>query len=311
MAAAARRSPVSSVSVDPDPAASDPSEVAATRLDGRRTHIIDRALDYAQLAEQGLSAARIARKRRRSEGYVSIALRLGRAIRGMEPGELSALRSPRITWKLAQRIVREDADALAVRHQLRAALGGFSTHNVDGRKHRKGRRAGRAAERPAGAAWGWDPAWFARDPLGFVDAHLRYLSGLQRVVQERAGRTVGARSAERVPVGQSIRSLQRSLHRTLQSSAGAPSGRAEGDAAGPVVPTAETQALAVLQIVARKLAEARTEVAGLVDVPTTSAASDRPGPPDPAAAASVARPRRAEPVRRPDWDEALAADLDD
>jgi hypothetical protein len=309
MAPAARRSPAPADSADPDLAASAASDGAAVRLDGRRTHIIDRALDYARLAEQGMSAARIARKRRRSEGYVSIALRLGRAIRGMEPGELDALRSPRITWKLAQRIVREDADAVAVRHQLRAALGGFSTHNVDGRKHRKGRRAGRAGERPTGAAWGWDPAWFARDPLGFVDAHLRYLSGLQRVVQERAGRSVGARTAERVPVGQSIRSLQRSLHRSLQASATAMA-RAEGEAGSgaATVSTPETQALAVLQVVARKLAEARSDVAGLLGgIP---AAPTSPSP-EAATVPVVAAARRPAPVRRPEWDEALSDDLAD
>jgi hypothetical protein len=227
----------------------------------------------------------------------------------MEPGELDALRSPRITWKLAQRIVREDADAVAVRHQLRAALGGFSTHNVDGRKHRKGRRAGRAGERPTGAAWGWDPAWFARDPLGFVDAHLRYLSGLQRVVQERAGRSVGARTAERVPVGQSIRSLQRSLHRSLQASATAMA-RAEGEAGSgaATVSTPETQALAVLQVVARKLAEARSDVAGLLGgIP---AAPTSPSP-EAATVPVVAAARRPAPVRRPEWDEALSDDLAD
>jgi hypothetical protein len=307
MAPAARRSSAPADSADPDLAASAASDGAAVRLDGRRTHIIDRALDYARLAEQGMSAARIARKRRRSEGYVSIALRLGRAIRGMEPGELDALRSPRITWKLAQRIVREDADAVAVRHQLRAALGGFSTHNVDGRKHRKGRRAGRAGERPTGAAWGWDPAWFARDPLGFVDAHLRYLSGLQRVVQERAGRSVGARTAERVPVGQSIRSLQRSLHRSMQASATAMA-RAEGEVGAATVSTPETQALAVLQVVARKLAEARSDVAGLLAVP--NGLSTPPSPETPTVSVGAV-PRRPAPMRRPEWDEALSDDLAD
>jgi hypothetical protein len=238
---------------------------------------------------------------------VSIALRLGRAIAGMEPSEIDALRSPRITWKLAQRIVREDADAVAVRHQLRAALGGFSTHNVDGRKHRKGRRAGRAGERPTGAAWGWDPAWFARDPLGFVDAHLRYLSGLQRVVQERAGRSVGARTAERVPVGQSIRSLQRSLHRSMQASATAMA-RAEGEVGAATVSTPETQALAVLQVVARKLAEARSDVAGLLAVP--NGLSTPPSPETPTVSVGAV-PRRPAPMRRPEWDEALSDDLAD
>lgn len=236
------------------PPSSSPAADPPPRLDGRRTHIVDRALDYAQLAEQGMSSARIARLRRRSAGYVSIALRLGRAIRGMEPAELAAFRSPRITWKLAQRIVRDDADPLAIRHQLRAALGGFSSHNVDGRKHRKrarGAASSAARQRPVGAAWGWDAVWFARDPLGFVDAHLRYLVGLQRVVQERATRAAGTRAVDRVPVGQGIRSLQRSLARVTRDESAV---RGVG-AAEP--PTPERRALVALDIIAAKLAEAR------------------------------------------------------
>lgn len=234
---------------------------AGPKLDGRRTHIIDRALEYALLAEQGMSAARIARKRRRSEGYVSIALRLGRAIRGMEPAEIAALRSPRITWKLAQRIVREDADALAIRHQLRSALGGFSTHNVDGRARRG--RGRTAAERPVGAAWGWDAAWFTRDPLGYVDAHLRYLAGLQRVVQERATRAVGTRAADRMSVGQGIRSLQRSV------------ARAAGEAAESSAHSPERRALGALELIARKLAEARDDAAAVLAARPGEPASER------------------------------------
>ncbi|AHG93048.1 hypothetical protein J421_5513 (plasmid) [Gemmatirosa kalamazoonensis] len=240
-------------------AACDDDLAEPPKRDGRRTHIVDRALDYVALADEGLSAARIARKRRKSQGYVSIALRLGRAIAGMEPSEIAALRSPRITWKLAQRIVREDADVVGIRHQLRTALGGFSSHNLDGRKNRKGRRDGTGrvahatgAGRAIGVAWGWDAAWFARDPIGFAEAHLRYLAGVQRSVQQRAARSAAARDAERVPVGQGIRSLQRSL------------------AASQLKPTvsvtgpSEQHALAVLAILERKLAEASREAATLL-----------------------------------------------
>jgi hypothetical protein len=253
------------------------------KLDGRRTHIIDRALDYVALAEQGLSASRIARKRRKSQGYVSIALRLGRAIVGMEPGELAALRSPRVTWKLAQRIVREDADAVSIRHQLRTALGGFSTHNLDARKHRKGRgaagSAASASPRAIGVAWGWDATWFGRDPVGFAEAHLRYLGGAHQSVQGRATRAAAANGVDRVSVGQGIRTLQRSL--------------AAGHAGSTALTPEQRRALAVLEILERKLAEARAEVAALLQSPgagiagagianagtanagTTSAAPDR------------------------------------
>jgi len=242
-------------------------DVEPPKRDGRRTHIVDRALDYVALADQGHTAARIARKRRKSQGYVSIALRLGRAIVGLEPSEIAALRSPRITWKLAQRIVREDADVVAIRHQLRTALGGFSSHNVDGRKHRKGRRAsaGGPGERPLGVAWGWDAAWFARDPLGFAESHLRYLAGVQRSVQQRAARTSAARGADRVPVGQGLRTLQRSL------AARAPRGAVAVSAASP-----EQQALAVLEILERKLAEAGREAAALLAARAPAERPERP-----------------------------------
>ena len=228
--------------------------VDAPKLDGRRTHIVDRALDYALLAEQGLSASRIARKRRRSAGYVSIVLRLGRAIQGMEPAELAALRSPRITWKLAQRIVRQDTDVVSVRHQLRSAVGGFSTHNVDGRKHRKRRGDGsmqpRTVPRTVGVAWGWDAAWFARDPVEYVGAHLRYLAGVHQSVRTRAGQTVAAHGLERLSVGQSIRALQRSLV----------AARSDTEPGSPI----ERDALSALEILTRHLTAAGTEITALL-----------------------------------------------
>ena len=277
--------PASSVLPPVTPAAYDDDRPEPPKRDGRRTHIVDRALDYVALADQGLSAARIARKRRRSQGYVSIALRLGRAIVGMEPDEIAALRSPRITWKLAQRVVREDADVIGIRHQLRAALGGFSSHNLDGRKHRKGRRAAAAPERAIGVAWGWDAAWFARDPIGFAESHLQYLAGLQRTVRQRAARSAAARGVERVSVGQGIRTLQRSLAAARAPFGADPS--AAPDAAPDVrVRPAEQCALAVLEILERKLAEARAEAAALLaaSAPSGPSRGVRPTP-------SIGRPR--------------------
>ena len=80
---------------------------------------------------------------------MSILLRLGQVLAGLPAGEVAAYRSPRITWALAQRLVRADTPAVEVRAQLRYALGGFSTHNVD--RRRRGLRAGTAAG-TAGAA---------------------------------------------------------------------------------------------------------------------------------------------------------------
>ena len=235
-----------------DPGA--PAEPAdAPKLDGRRVHIVDRALDYVALSATGLSAARIARKRRRSAGYVSILLRLGLAIRTLEPAELAALRSSRITWKLAQRIVRTDADVGSIRHQLRLALGGFSTHNVDRRRNRLHRAAlggtkgagSESGSRP-GAAWGWDEAWFTRDPLDYVRHHLTHLATLHRTVDTRAQRLAAFHAARRLSVGQSLGALRRSLAAAQQQGAAADS---------PHHP--EMRAVAALALIERHLTAAR------------------------------------------------------
>lgn len=197
------------------PPAPDASPADAPRLDGRRAHVLDRAAAYVALADQGLTAAQIARRRRKSPAHVSILLRLGRALAGLPEDERAALRSPRVTWRLVQRLVRTDTDAASLRRQLRAAVGGFSTHNVDGR-----RRARRPAPAPAappapGVAWGWDAAWFARDPAGYAAAHLAHVTHLHEVVAARAAAAVRARAAASVAgsvdAGQSLRGLQRRL----------------------------------------------------------------------------------------------------
>src|SRR5205085_3836028 len=113
--------------------------------------------------------------------------------------------------------------------------------------------AGGVGDRSIGVAWGWDAAWFARDPVGFAEAHLRYLAGVQRSVQSRATRSAAARSAERVSVGQGIRTLQRSLA----------AARTRSVSPDAVEAPAERQALAVLEILARKLAEASREASAV------------------------------------------------
>lgn len=177
------------------------STTVSTWRDGRAVgrHIVDRALDYAALSRGGLTAAQIARRRKKSKGYVSIVLRLGTAIRGLDRDEIAVLRSERITWKLAQRIIRASVTDAEIQRQLRYALGGFSTHNIDGRKLRKRRTASSKPDsqrdvEPNGAVgqtdalgpepgvfvWRWDAEWAARDPVGYVDAYRAHLTSLHR-----------------------------------------------------------------------------------------------------------------------------------
>ena len=235
----------------------------ATSLDGRRSHVIDRAADYASLADRGLTVARIARRRRKSTAYVSILLRLGRALQGLEPAEREAFRSPRITWSLVQRIVRGDTDVVSLRSQLRAALGGLSTHNVDRRRHRAGRA--RAAEPVVGAAWMWDASWFDHDPLEYAAAHLTHLTSVHHGIQSRVARAIAQRSTSHVAVGQSLRTLQRAV------------------AAASVTPAPATATdrlvLATFASLDRKLAEAAAEIAALA-APGTGVRVQAPPRPD-------------------------------
>jgi hypothetical protein len=219
------------------------------RLDGRRAHVLDRAAEYVRLADAGLTVTAIARRRRKSKGHVSILLRLGRALAGVPDDERAALRSPRVTWRLVQGLVRADTDPASLRRQLRAAVGGFSSHTVD-RRRATARGLATAAPPPApppGVAWGWDAAWFARDPAGYAEAHRAHLAHLHRVVAERAVAAVRARQAAAGPgaavdAGQGLRLLQRRLAQLAPAGAGAE---------GPT--PAEREALAAFAALGRAL----------------------------------------------------------
>ncbi|HEY0776620.1 MAG TPA: hypothetical protein VGD56_01515 [Gemmatirosa sp.] len=237
------------------PAAAPKADVSTpARLDGRRAHVLDRAAEYVRLADQGLTAAQIARRRRKSPAHVSILLRLGRALATVPDTEREALRSPRVTWRLVQRLVRTDVDVASLRKQLRDAVGGFSTHNVDRRQGRARRAAaGPPTAPPApGVAWGWDATWFADDPIGYAAAHLAHLAHVHTVIAGRAADAVRLRaggSIAGIDAGQSLRGLQRRLRQAT-------------DAAAPPS-AAEQQALATLTIVGRALREAEAAVAAL------------------------------------------------
>lgn len=257
------------------------------RRDGRRAHVLDRAAEYARLADAGLTVTAIARRRRKSKAHVSILLRLGRLLAGLPEDERAALRSPRVTWRLVQGIVRADVDAASVRRQLRAAVGGFSTHTRD-RRRRADRGAGAGGDAGAsvaasgaagargittapGVAWGWDAAWFARDPAGYAAAHHAHLRYLHEAVARRAEAAVRARqtaatgvvrsavsgaagtSATSVDAGQGLRLLQRRLARLARPAPGAAAATA-GTAAGTAATPAEREALAAFAALGRVLA---------------------------------------------------------
>lgn len=256
----------------------------------RPPHLVDRAADYAALRAQGVAPAAIARRRRRSRGYVSIVLRLGEALRGLPEAELAALRHPRITYKLAQRVVREGVSAAEVRRQLRYALGGFSTHNVDGRR-RRGRAGGEgpAPSRPAAPPWGWDAVAFAADPLAYASAHVAALARLHAAVEAAAGRTLAHAQPAGLEGAVSLRSLQRLL-------AHGAAGRA---AAGPA---AAREALRVLAHVRRTLDDLRRDVEGFRPGSGGTAPPRSDAPPEPGGAT---------PADDPELQAALDRDLAD
>lgn len=139
---------------------------ALPALDGRRRHPIDRALDFRALERGGLSGAQIARRRRKSPGYVSVLLRLGRALEALDPAEQAAFRSPRVTIGLIQRLVRVGVPDAELRAQLRAAVSGVSRHNVDRRRARTRRAGEPGADGPDGAPRSGDPAGRSAEPVG-------------------------------------------------------------------------------------------------------------------------------------------------
>lgn len=180
-----------------------PTPRARTAVGGRGTHVVDRALAYRRYAEGGMSAAAIARRVRKSKSHVSILLRLGAALDGLEPGELAAFRTPAVTWRLVQRLVRGDTRVqsagerqvavLALRRALRDTIGGFSSYTVDRRRHRKGRTPG------APALERFDPGAFAADPAGYVAAHVERLVAAHEALARQALRVLdGALAAERL-----------------------------------------------------------------------------------------------------------------
>jgi hypothetical protein len=180
-----------------------------------------------------MRAAEIARRRRKSRAHVSILLRLGQALGSCTPEELAVLRSPRVTWKLVQGLVRADLPEAVLRERLRLAIGGFSSYTLDRRRHRKGRRTGAdPLDAPAGTfVWQWDPVWAGRDPVGYVEAYRAFLARMHRDVTARLRVRIGGTRAGATPlVGQSLRQLSMAFTRPGSASQTRPPSTEERDA---------------------------------------------------------------------------------
>ena len=187
---------------------------------GARIFLIDRALEYAAIARATSSpAARRAALRRRgssrarSKGYISIMVRLGEAFRDRPDAELARYRSRRITWKLAQRVVRAGRSAAEIREDLlieatlwspggsrrphgramttrgatASPLSSSAAESADSEDEGVART--RSSGAPHGLAvgvrapvWRSDIGWAARDPATYLEAYERHLRTLHRSV---------------------------------------------------------------------------------------------------------------------------------
>ncbi len=242
----------------------------------RRAHLIDRAVEWARRIDRGESQAEIRRsipaRSRPSRGYISIVARLGHALKDLPPLEFELYRSPRVTLRLAQKIVRADVDTLAIRLGLRQAITALP-HPADRRRGRRGHRAdtherasvavsgsrSRSATDPDLFAWRWDGAQAEEDPVGYIEEYIEFVEGLHGEMIRRTRALVARRAAPPILIaGQSLARLAASVaaYRRVQlDAAGAPP--AEGSHGVPPGaggrPLPERQALERLEHIGQAL----------------------------------------------------------
>lgn len=163
-------------------------------------HVLDLALIYAELERSpGVTQADIARKYRKSAGYVSVLCRLGQAVRTLPPEARETLRVRHVTFKAAQVAVsrhpspRDRAGLVAALQELAA---GRPTTPARRRSTTGGTAEWREpvsygpdedpidplplpaafAKPPAEAyVFRWDAAAVARDPAAVLEAYERFV----------------------------------------------------------------------------------------------------------------------------------------
>ncbi|HEY0950538.1 hypothetical protein [Nocardioides sp.] len=226
--------------------------------------------------DRGESQADIRRsipaRSRPSRGYISIVARLGHALKDLPPLEFELYRSPRVTLRLAQAIVRTDAGTLAIRQRLRQAITALP-HPADRKRGRRARTGTRAAAAggtggvpgdapgfhrrrttdPDVFAWRWDVARAEHDTTGYVEEYVAFLERLHREMTRRTRAAVARRAAPPIAIaGQSLASLSASVaaYRQAQLAAGG------GALSARALPAADQRALDLLQRLHRALQEA-------------------------------------------------------
>lgn len=181
----------------------------------RNSHLVDRALAaWGSVREGGLTLRELARRRRRTVGYISVVVRLGQVLEGLGDEQLAMLRTSHLTFKAAQQTLRFDsrkALPAATRDALRRALRELALGPVPGpRRSDTGGAAGaspatrdRRGRRPTQIP-GWDPVAFARDPEAFVEHHLATLAAAHAAVATAVTRAVQSEGVVRALAGAGI-----------------------------------------------------------------------------------------------------------
>jgi hypothetical protein len=151
-------------------------------------HLVDTALAFATLEDSGVLQTVIAKRYRKSAGYVSVCCRLGRALWTASEGDRATLRDARVGIKAAQRIVRREARP----PEVLAALGALVTIAKPAHRRRRGAGAGGTwrglgAHRATRDAWtfAWDDTAARRDPRAYLAAFEEFLHDVNDEVVDR------------------------------------------------------------------------------------------------------------------------------
>ena len=176
-------------------------------------HVIDQALAVAEAIHRGDPTPGELRARRRelrnrygSRGRIHILEQLGQAIRELTPFEIEVYRSPRVTWKLVQRIVRKGATRAELIQSFRSAI---ALPPIDRRRRRR-----RPTPPGLSGTYSFDPQAALDDPISYLAAALdAWLSAVgtpfRTAINQQSARAVQGMGV--MDVGQSLSMLMASL----------------------------------------------------------------------------------------------------
>jgi len=221
----------------------------------RGKHVVDQALDVAHAVHHDTPSLKERRERRKalqprygSKGRISVLEQLGLTLATLPPLEIEVYRSPRITWRLIQRLVRKDTPSATVIRALRDAI---AVPPRDGRRHRPKRGTPRRSPSLGDSAF--DPAAAAENPLAYLSSELdswshRIGAPLRALINQQLADQTAAHLGNRGihDVGQSLSSLMA----TLQSRRSSTHPNAQSPIQPPAYPPTHELALRMLKRIA-------------------------------------------------------------